>query len=341
MGQYWKFVNIDRKERLRNTGGLKLWEMLMNGCFEQLVDLLQKPKWIALSSGTQVQAKSRSDASTLLTLPREVIDMIVHELCSDSPESLICLSLTCAWFFRLLGLEFQKILAADSAPWAGHRLIFVGDYADGLDLGDICTSEELQHFEKCQEKWGDNPLYCMPEGIMRTRNEHTDAGGGWYEDGTGANTRRPGDLEELVKERLMLNDLSLFNRLANLARRPHLTTGHGAAVLRNLTAKQYVRDKAIAESDYAYSLGEVVAVFTTWTDDPSGLGGLDAQGLWAGHRFDIATIADVSEDGWTDVSELAVENLMKSTEREKKDGKRAGDTLVKDTSDDSSDDDSS
>lgn len=62
MGQYWKLINIDRKEELHNDGGLKLWEMLMNGCLEQLVDLIRKPNWIPVSAGTKVHlllAKSK------------------------------------------------------------------------------------------------------------------------------------------------------------------------------------------------------------------------------------------------------------------------------------------
>lgn len=269
--------------------------------------------------------------------------MIVQELCRDSPESVIYLSLTCVYFFRLLGPEFQRVLAHDNAPWAGHRLIIVGDYADGLDLGGICTRDELRQFKEDEKNYGDNPLYRMNESEMCTRQGLTKVRRRWAAAG---DIRRPGELEQRVKEKLIFNGLALFNRLAGLARRPQLTTdsdyhGQHAAVLRNLTAKQYVRDEVIAESDYAYSLGEIVAIFTTWTNDGSGLMGLDGQGLWAGGRFDITTMADVSGDGWTDVSKLALENLRKATGREKKDGKRAYDTISNESvTSDPGDDDS-
>lgn len=42
----------------------------------------------------------------------------------------------------------------------------------------------------------------------------------------------------------------------------------GAALLQ--TAKQYIQNGIITESNYAYSLGEVVAVLTVWTGDGSG-----------------------------------------------------------------------
>lgn len=258
----------------------------------------------------------------MLALPQELIDAIVHELCSDSPESVIYLSLTCVYFFRLLASEFQKVLASDVAPWAGHRLVLVSDDAAGLDVASICTSDELRKFEVDKWRHEGNPLFHLAAHSMAIRTMPINRLRRTAETDYDCQT---GDLEDRVKEKLLFNGFSLFNRLATLARRPQPTTDHHgqhAAVLRNITAKQYVRDRAIGESDYAYSLGEVVAVFTTWSNDNSGLEGLDSQGLWAGHRFDIATMADVSGDGWTDASELAVEKLKRATGREKRNGKR-------------------
>jgi hypothetical protein len=127
-----------------------------------------------------------------------------------------------------------------------------------------------------------------------------------------------------TKEKLVLDDLKLFNRLAKIAKRPELSTGDEgkrAAVLRNLKAEKHVRDEAIAESSYAYSLGEVVGVFTQWSRSRTGLRSLDPQCEWAEHRFDIATMADVSEDVFSD---LAIGNLRKAAfDFKKTDGRRA------------------
>lgn len=238
--------------------------------------------------------------------------MIVSNLSADSPESVIYLSLTCVYFLRLLGPKFQKILAEDTAPWAGDRLIFVGDYADGLDIGGICTSDELRVFKEKVEEYHDNPLYCIDEDrIMCTMDGRAKADPDCLDE---YDLRQAGSLEQCVRDKLTLDDFQLFHRLAVIAKKTQPSADDHqkhAAVLRNLTAKEFVRDEAIAPS--AYSLGEVVAVFTTWTGDGSGLRDLDDKGEWAGHRFDIATMADVSEEGWTDVSQLAVENLMTGT----------------------------
>jgi hypothetical protein len=44
MGQYWKIVNLDKRQELRNLFAVKLWEILVNGVSEGLVDLLQAPQ---------------------------------------------------------------------------------------------------------------------------------------------------------------------------------------------------------------------------------------------------------------------------------------------------------
>lgn len=251
--------------------------------------------------------------------------MIVSSLSSDSSESVIYLSLTCVYFFRLLGPAVQSILAEDTVPWAGDRLIFVGDYAVGLDLAGICTTEELREFDEEKEKYGDNPLFRISKGtVMCAKNEIV---GRLQSPASlcGRVLRRAGSLERSVTETLTFDDLELFQRFDAIAKTPQLSADDHwkhVPVLRNLTAREYVRDDAIAKSDYAYSLGEVVAVFTNWTKYAVGIEDLECCGPWAGHRFDIATRADILEKGWTDVSELAIERLRNGTGREKKTGRR-------------------
>lgn len=244
--------------------------------------------------------------------------MIVCNISGESSEDVIYLSLTCVYFFQLLGSVVQRILAEDTAPWAGDRLIFVGDYADRLDLGDICTSEELRQFKENEGKYGGNPLYSITEDrIMCNTDELAKAD---PDELSGDYMRQAGALEQRVREQLTPEDLELFHRLAAIVKDKQLSAGHSdrVSVLRNLTAKKYIRDDAIANSDYAYSLGEVIAVLTIWTNDGSGTRGLDNLSEWAGRRFDIATMADVSEEGWTDVSQLAIERLRKGTNCENK-----------------------
>lgn len=65
-----------------------------------------------------------------------------------------------------------------------------------------------------------------------------------------------------------------------------------------------------------------MAVLPVWTGDGSVTRGLE-NGIWASHRLDIATVADVSDEEWIDVGETSVELLMEGTGETKENGKRA------------------
>lgn len=287
--------------------------------------------------------------------------MVVCNLSRESRESVIYLSLTCVYFFRLLGPAIQAILKEDTAPWAGHRLIFVSHYAHGLDIGGICTTEELSQFDENNEKYDQSPLYYMNEDrVMCARNQHIKPRRG-PASRVPLDLRRAGALEHrvtsnLIRDELQLfdrltaimkralehrvagrlsrDDLQLFDRLTAILRRAQVSSEQekNVPVLRILTARKYVRDDVVAKSDYAYSLGEIVAVLTVWTHEdvyidysavPAGVP--YGNGPWAGHRFDIATMEDVSEEGWTDISQFAVERLGQAVyiNGKKSDGKRS------------------
>ncbi|KAK4893737.1 hypothetical protein LTR27_007984 [Elasticomyces elasticus] len=100
--------------------------------------------------------------------------------------------------------------------------------------------------------------------------------------------------------------------LDRLTRHPASTTSL-QAVLRCLDLKEFVRDDVIASSEFAYSLGEVLCCFSTWTAE-------GVCGRWAGCRFDITVIQHV-DDSRTDVSEEAVEHLEEAGLDRKTDGK--------------------
>ncbi|KPM45011.1 hypothetical protein AK830_g1520 [Neonectria ditissima] len=320
MGQYWKLVNIDKERELRHVGGLKLWEFVTSKSAEQLVGLLRTSDWLKFKIPSEMvtASKQKSSSSSLLRLPQELIDNIVSHLVDLRDRSaLVHLSLTCAYFFRLLAPLVQDMLLEDSGPWSGDRLIFVGDYAEGYPDG-IATSEEKTEWAK----FGRNPLYVIPRAVSAEGKNLQRA----FFGRRGEKFEHWGELLESIREGLDGGEsLQLFERLVKLLKQaPNGSTQASLApVLRNLTIKEYVRDAVLAESEYAYSLGEVVVVHTQWTDDGSGLEGLSAMGEWAGHRLDISDMAHVAGEEWKDVSERAVGILGMVTDHQKKDGRRA------------------
>lgn len=227
----------------------------------------------------------------------------------------IALCLTNTYFFRLLAARLSRAVQQDEAPWAGHRLVLVGDYASGFPPGCMTEEEEMKIradvLSAQGEHTGDrrraarfevNPLYAIPE--------HAVCGGlepayDWEDRAVGQPIRRA------RAHRLSGAEMALLDRLLS----PMFQTAD--PVLRNLTSKQYIRDATLAESRYAYSLGEAICVFATWTDD-------GPEGAWAGHRFDIADFAEVNgKGGWTDVGQEAVDELRSMDAGPRSDGRRA------------------
>lgn len=237
----------------------------------------------------------RSPSSPLLKLPQEIIDTIVLTLAyTGIDEDTLCLSLSCSYFFRLLASWAQAHLIRDAAPWAGDRLIYVGAEVSSYPYG-IATDEEQHEWEG----HGAKAMYRLADAILpeKMRFEGDERAG-----------ERPRTLMRRVEHRLTDDDRGIVKRLLQ-RRMLSITDPSSSPVLRNLTTRQYIRDEVIANSDHAYSLGEVIVTFALWFDADSPTL-LSQKGEWAGHRFDIATVADVAE-GWTDVSATAVNNLQK------------------------------
>lgn len=83
-------------------------------------------------------------------------------------------------------------------------------------------------------------------------------------------------------------------------------------ILRNLTERKYVCLNAVVpisqrksfHPPFVRGLVELLLYVANWTDDPSGVLGDSCHGEWAGHRFDVTVLDDVTTDeSWTDVSE--------------------------------------
>jgi hypothetical protein len=102
-------------------------------------------------------------------------------------------------------------------------------------------------------------------------------------------------------------------------------------ILRNLTTKQFVRPEAIAlKPEYirgpnirVLGFGEVVLSRICWSTSPS-VGITDttniSRGVWAGHCFDITTLArhqdDANGEEWTDVSDEVAREIANIWETE-------------------------
>ncbi|KAJ4132849.1 hypothetical protein NW754_015663 [Fusarium falciforme] len=318
MGQDWKLINIDKKRKLRHIGQPKLLEILKSTSGEQLVGLLANPSWLRFQIPAEkaIPAKKRNYDSLLVNLPQNVIDLIVALLyeCRHDAD-LICLSVTCSYFFRLIAHMIQAAISEDIGQWAGDRLILISERAVGYPP-EIATV--LERFQWDSD--GTNPLYGMGEQAVAEGHHSTLAS---------LVKEQPfevwGRALDNVRERLdQKQEVSLpFKRLMKLLmHNPHFPNSHRPAVLRNLTTKQFISDDALARSNFSYSLGEVLLCYITWGEETAQdeRVRLPMKGEWAGHRFDITTREKVS--GWEDVSQQVIKRMMMATREERKTGRR-------------------
>ncbi|KAI7566979.1 hypothetical protein KC317_g5298 [Hortaea werneckii] len=184
MGQYWELINIDARRQLVSRGrGRKLWEVLHNRLPEMLVDLLKVPalKRMRFAEGVVGEVKGRAmtknKACKLFALPQEILDRVTAYV--QEGLDAICLALSHSYFFRLLAERVREAVIDDEAPWAGARIILVGDYATSVPSS--VTAAETHAFITVHDDEDDpdlppsaderafrarNPLYSMQKGSV-------------------------------------------------------------------------------------------------------------------------------------------------------------------------------
>ncbi|KAK3719242.1 hypothetical protein LTR37_004461 [Vermiconidia calcicola] len=354
MDQYWKLINIDKRCSLLNNHGVKLVTILSSGEPEQLIKLLSIPSRPAprLSEAAFAAAKTRSSRSRLIALPQELIIIIVSYLINTTPaEDTLCLALSCAYFFRLLAPSMRSALATDTAPWAGDRLVLVGDYAE--DVPSRIHPDEVEGWRReleaectmadhdSEEQFGrQSPLYNLDwRGIVSDEDAGIEEEGSpdprlpfkglWNRKPSGQDMfgLRRGALARNVRKRMWatsssaqnedaVTDDNLLDRVLELLKPAGTPRPATDRVLRNLTTRQYVRESELAAEGFENCLGEVICVLAQWAPYSSGTD----KAAWAACRFDITSLDDLRKNGgeWEDTSEKAVDLLQEGTEGRRK-----------------------
>ena len=334
MGQYWKILNIDRQEQLRNKAGLKLWEIVHNDTAQQLVPLLARPTFFqckVLSDQESADAAHSATTRKGLTsnigrfgkLPNELFIILTGFL---TDFDALFLGLTCRIMWLTLQTRIQEALIAYTAPWSGDRILTVGDYAGTYPPNMLTEAEKTQLGLNSldDDEAVDNDEDQSPATVSLYRLGRDD-----YAEAR-PNETRPNNLS-FLEVGLDPLDAALLRALI----RPLFDFVHdeGGYVLRNLSKHEYVRGNALVELGGSTTksqqpfiqpvgFGELIALRTQWTDDPSGTMG-PMKGDWAGDRFDIVllkTLERERKDGtWKDVSKDEV-NMLREVMYEKLEG---------------------
>lgn len=207
-----------------------------------------------------------------------------------NPYDAICLCLTSV---RMLELGLQRVnqlLTALASPWAGDRLICIGDYARNKDMPrNVLTRDEWEHLDEAKVTLFSHAFsaFRKPRGNNLLTSNRTHTG-----------------LSPIEKRQFR----ALLRRSKSCAWDEDRIRNW---VLCNLTKREYVRQETVDAHKKAHGKAAGFAGFLLsricWSSDPSvsmSYNGDIHRGVWAGDRFEITTI-DLLREGekeWKDVS---------------------------------------
>ncbi|KAI0758170.1 hypothetical protein C8Q74DRAFT_1373202 [Fomes fomentarius] len=336
MGQNWDLLNIDRKEQ-SPVAGCKLGECFFDD-FWSLRDALTL-RALPREVNTWLERGPRAlQPGPLGKLSPELLDMVFRDVIRTNYIAALWFATTCKSVLEVAKPHLLRKLEAIYAPWAGGRLIYLGQYTEsdaalpeGLltdaELQQIATAEipQLDYIEP-----GKMTLSLYAVEIYEDRHTITHENK-WY----GAQHDHGTALLELRKackgcprrllELEMLETLHAFNSAP-----PRFREG-GVPVLCNLSKAEYVREDRLSEmkwwvdvkANWEAQLGLVHALLSRicWSTDDSisMVCGKECKerlvkGPWAGDRFCIATLETMPNPRvakkWVDVTAEADELLV-------------------------------
>ncbi|EIW75276.1 hypothetical protein CONPUDRAFT_169653 [Coniophora puteana RWD-64-598 SS2] len=288
MGQYWMFLNIDRREE-KSYG--KLGEFFSDGrtgrnIAARLCQLRPLPKIPRIQSDDAGITDTESVERGLLSLPDEIICHIINDI--ESLEDFVCFAATCHRCWDICIPFLEKCIR--SLSWAGCRIIGLGDYVGHDDLPpDILTEDEQAELATAKPgKYGPVSLYSYArtyygEAVLCSRLED-------FTDGL---------LSDLIQRGLVGAPFVAIKTMC---------TPFEPTVLRNLSKKLYVRadtidalNEELPQREWfwdhkAYSLGDALVSRICWSSDPSCSMRAHCKditrGPWAGDAFDITSMEE-------------------------------------------------
>ncbi|KAJ7505855.1 hypothetical protein B0H11DRAFT_1708027 [Mycena galericulata] len=319
MGQYWKLLNLDRRQTYGRWG--KLGECFFSGAPNCLNDSLRTPTKLPDCDSLIFPFKpgASPDAIALVNLPVETIEEIYSNI-DDLPD-VFCLSMTCQFLWEIGRQDIYRrvsIMAA-SYSWAGDRIICVGDYLSIEDLpANLLTPEEEEEFlmmmpedEEYPEEDEDHRLYSYPFDVIGRRR--------------GRFTMHDVLIYHGIYERFAENwrSLGILRSLCDFEYKTPAPTE--SAVLRNLSRHKYVTESALTawregvqakiKAVKGVGFGDIVFSRICFSTDPSVSMAYDGdihRVVWAGDRFDLVAsdwLEELDNAAWTDVSDEVLKEV--------------------------------
>lgn len=281
----------------------------------------------------------------LSTLPAELIGMICDELCMDD---LLRLALVARNFWNLAWPYMEKELMGFMAPWAGHRIICMGDVhtADNppgmLSEGEekeLASGLTLDEVGGCYFTGCDGPRFedhdTSLSGIVEYRYDYLD-----YLDEDFRSVPEYRGIRNIALNQMHEFPESMRSRVLEFSRHRPIEDYYPVGkkwVLRNLTTHEFIRSEVVAGNSehsgpYIDGLGfeHIIMLRIFWASSPnpesdselssdpklSKINNRDVtRGIWAGHRLEITTSDRHARSRswgvtWIDISEEAIEDII-------------------------------
>lgn len=315
------FTIVAPQVRLAEQHGNSLWEIFFIGTGETLVKRLAVPVKPDPIQFIPVDAQYLQ-GTPLVDLPAELHWKIFDHI--DTIEDVLCLAMAHPLFVCFAKRLLQQHFYLMFGRWANQKIVCVGDRVQPGDYPRaLFSAEELEAIsqEECQVyiEEADKFITMTPS----TLHDFTKSGVSKIE-------AEPCMSDEIFRLRqYLLSKECKGADLTSLDLSPRSGYEYFPAnepwILRNLTTKQFVRAEAIAlKPEYIHGpnikilgFSEVVLSRICWSS-PLPHGVVDVtnmcRGKWAGHRFDITTLARHAREtgdgnGWVDVSSEVAEEI--------------------------------
>jgi hypothetical protein len=269
----------------------------------------------------QTKTRDSDNALTFSNLPTEIHYLIFDHI--EFVEDVTCLGLVNQYFLTLAQGYLHDYYKSFLGTWAGKNLVCVGEEVEPDDYpAGLFSSEELDTLRPLRS----NVLRNMG-GRWKYMQRNTPFALSHFADPSVSDMDHfvhPGDVARYILKDCKSRDKSKDPVFAARSRWiiPRDSTyfpRNQPWILRNLTTKEFVRSEAIAiKPEYingphirVVGFGEVIMLRTCWSSSPSTVRINNTtgspRGVWAGHRFDITTLArhegGIDSAGWSDVSD--------------------------------------
>ncbi|KAF2967267.1 hypothetical protein GQX73_g6324 [Xylaria multiplex] len=292
-----------------------LRELLFKGQASRLVDLFAVPVQPLYSPPSTPQAQQKK-TGILFNLPPEIHSLIFDHI--EFIDDVVCFGLTSQYFWTLARGHLDDYYKSFLGTWSGENFVCVGekvkpdDYPAGLFSAEELDTLRPLRTDVCHGGWywNCNEPFALSHFRSPTVSDIID-----YVDFRDEAL----SILELCESRAKSKDPTFAARLQQII--PEHSTYFPQDqpwILRNLTTKEFVRSEAIAvKPEYVWGphihrigFGEVLVIRTCWSGSRTAAP-LDSEtgsplGVWAGHRFDITTLAkhasETDSSGWSDVS---------------------------------------